>query len=43
LSQLKRPLEARVHYEKALLLAKSVQTEVQEGWVPSLQEKVSIK
>jgi hypothetical protein len=35
--------EARVRYEKALQLAKTVQPDFQEGWVPSLQKKLAIK
>jgi 4-amino-4-deoxy-L-arabinose transferase-like glycosyltransferase len=40
---LKRPDEARPYYEKALMLAKSVEPEFQLGWVPTLQEKLNIK
>lgn len=40
---LKQSGEARPYYEKALMLAKSVEPEFQVGWVDSLQEKLKTK
>jgi tetratricopeptide (TPR) repeat protein len=42
LMQLKRPQEAREHYAKALTLAKTIQPDFQDGWVPALKEKLVI-
>lgn len=33
--------EARTHYEKALVLAKTVEPEFQSGWVAGLEKKLS--
>jgi hypothetical protein len=43
LTALNRAQEARVHYQKALMLAQTVQPEFQTDWVPALQTKLAAK
>ena len=40
---MQRPEEAHASYEKALMLAKTVQPEFQVGWLNDLEKKVSLK
>jgi hypothetical protein len=37
---MKRPVEARAAYEKALTLAQTVEPEFQRRWIPTLKEKL---
>jgi predicted Zn-dependent protease len=38
--ELKRPVEARAAYEKALSLAQTVEPEFQRHWLPGLKQKL---
>jgi predicted negative regulator of RcsB-dependent stress response len=38
---MKRPVEARAAYEKALTLAQTVEPEFQRQWIPALKEKLA--
>ncbi|HKN17100.1 MAG TPA: phospholipid carrier-dependent glycosyltransferase [Candidatus Sulfotelmatobacter sp.] len=40
---MQRPEEAHASYDKALMLAKTVETEFQVGWLNDLEKKVSLK
>jgi hypothetical protein len=42
LTALGRQAEARPYYEKALMLAKTVEPEFQMGWIPGLQQKLAV-
>ncbi len=37
---MKRPVEARAAYEKALRLAQTVEPEFQRRWIPTVKEKL---
>lgn len=43
LTELHRPSEARAAFQKALILAKSVEPEFQRGWISGLEQKLAKK